>query len=60
MKCILASGYLEEGERCQIEQDVNIRILDKPFHMCDAAGLIADMLAPPAGSLSQNDAEPSL
>ena len=60
MKCILASGYLEESERCQIEQDVNIRILNKPFHMRDAAGLIADMLAPPAGSLNQNDAEPSL
>jgi two-component system, cell cycle sensor histidine kinase and response regulator CckA len=54
IKAILASGYLDESERSEIEKTPAVRVLDKPFHMRDAANLIAEMLAsspthPPSG-----------
>ena len=57
VKFILASGYLEDHERQQLEQDTRIRILDKPFNMREAAELIAEMLTPASaisGSPPQN------
>ena len=49
MKAILASGYLEDSERCELEKNSTVRVLDKPFHMREAADLVAEMLFhPPA------------
>lgn len=45
LKSILASGYLDEEERVQIEQAPNVRILNKPYGINEATGLVAEMLA---------------
>jgi signal transduction histidine kinase/CheY-like chemotaxis protein len=45
MKFILTSGFLEDDDRRQIEKEYGARILDKPFNISEAAGLIAEMLA---------------
>jgi CheY-like chemotaxis protein len=45
MRFILASGYLEDAERAILTKWPNVRVLDKPFNMRDAAHVIAEMLA---------------
>jgi PAS domain S-box-containing protein len=45
MKFILASGYLKDSEREELEKEINVRILGKPFNMREAAEMIAEMLA---------------
>ena len=47
-KCILASGYLEEEERAEIAKNPSVRILNKPYDMGQATGLVAEMLGRPA------------
>jgi two-component system cell cycle sensor histidine kinase/response regulator CckA len=42
VKCVLASGYLEDIERAQISKSV--RILDKPFGIAEATTVIAEIL----------------
>jgi CheY-like chemotaxis protein len=44
MKFILVSGYLEESDQQQIEKDYGAQILNKPFHIAEAAALVARML----------------
>ncbi|HVY69069.1 MAG TPA: PAS domain S-box protein, partial [Verrucomicrobiae bacterium] len=44
VKFILASGYLEDHERVQIETEFGARILHKPFHMREAIQMVADSL----------------
>ena len=44
LKFIMASGYLEEHERAEIEREFHARILNKPFHMSDAVQLVAKTL----------------
>ena len=45
MKLILVSGYLEESDRRQIEEQYGAHILNKPFNISEAADLIAEILA---------------
>ena len=45
-KFILASGYLDDGERAQIETTHGVRIMNKPYSITEATGLIAEMLKP--------------
>ncbi len=45
MKVILASGYLDENERTQVEKHHDIRILYKPYHISEATALIAELLS---------------
>jgi DNA-binding NtrC family response regulator len=44
MKFILVSGYLEDSEREQIEKEYGAQILNKPFHIGEAANLVAGMM----------------
>lgn len=44
MKFIMASGYLEDKQRQEIRQSPNIRIIDKPFNLRDAAQVVNDLL----------------
>lgn len=48
MKFILASGYLERLERESLVNQPNVRLLDKPYNMGEAAELIAELLSPAA------------
>lgn len=45
MKAILASGYLDEEERLQIEQCKGVRILDKPYGINEATETVSQMLS---------------
>jgi two-component system, cell cycle sensor histidine kinase and response regulator CckA len=53
MKFILVSGYLEESDRQQIEKDYGAQILNKPFHIAEAATLVARMF----GTVSHRPSE---
>jgi PAS domain S-box-containing protein len=44
VKFILASGYLEQNERRQIEMSYNAHVLGKPYNVREATNLIADIL----------------
>ena len=44
MKFILVSGFLEDSDRQQIEKAYGAQILNKPFHIAEAATLVAKML----------------
>jgi two-component system cell cycle sensor histidine kinase/response regulator CckA len=44
LKLVLASGFLDEKERQQIEQTFGARILHKPYSISDATNLIREML----------------
>ncbi len=44
MRFIMASGYLNDRERKELQKDPRIRVLDKPFHMREAAVMIAETL----------------
>jgi signal transduction histidine kinase/CheY-like chemotaxis protein len=44
IKCLLASGYLDDKERAQIASSGTVRILDKPFGIAEATTVIAEML----------------
>jgi len=44
MKFILVSGFLEDSDRQQIEKEYGAQILNKPFHIAEAATLVAKML----------------
>lgn len=46
MKFILSSGYIGENQQRQVEQFHNIKILNKPYNVREAAELIASMLSP--------------
>jgi len=45
-KCLLASGYLDDGERAQISKNPAVRILNKPYGIAEATNIIAEMLQP--------------
>ena len=47
VKCLLASGYLDDKERAQISNSGRVRILDKPFGIAEATTVIAEMLQSP-------------
>lgn len=44
MKFIMASGYLEEKQRQEVKQFNNIRVIDKPFNLREAAQVVNDLL----------------
>lgn len=44
MKCILASGFVEEGVQRRAEHHYGAKVLKKPFHMTDALKLVQDLL----------------
>jgi DNA-binding NtrC family response regulator len=43
-KCVLASGYIDDAERAEIAKHPSVRILNKPYGIAEATGLIADVL----------------
>lgn len=43
-KCLLASGYLDEELRNEIARCKAVRILNKPYDMAQATGVVAEML----------------
>ncbi len=43
-KCLLASGYLDEGERAEISKNKAVRILNKPYGVAEATNIVAEML----------------
>jgi CheY-like chemotaxis protein len=53
MKFILVSGFLEDSDRQQIEKEYGAQILNKPFHIAEAATLVARML----GALPQHSSK---
>ena len=44
IKLILASGFLEDHERIQIEEDFGAHVLNKPYNISEATDLIAEIL----------------
>ena len=44
IKLILASGFLEDHERTQIEEDFGAHVLAKPYNISEATDLIAEIL----------------
>lgn len=48
VRCLLASGYLDDKERAVISRSGRVRILDKPFGIAEATTVIAEMLQHPA------------
>ena len=44
IKLILASGFLEDHERTQIEEDFGAHVLNKPYNISEATDLIAEIL----------------
>lgn len=51
IKCILASGYLDEAVEKRIVEEFNAGTLRKPYNMAEAAELVRRMLYPPPPSL---------
>lgn len=45
MKCILASGHLEDRVQRHVQEQCKGRILKKPYHMNDALQTVSDLLA---------------
>jgi len=45
MKCILATGYLEEKIQQQLAQHSNVQTLLKPYHVNEAIKLVSDLLS---------------
>jgi PAS domain S-box-containing protein len=43
-KCLLASGYLDDQERAEIAKNPAVRILNKPYGIPEATGVIAEIL----------------
>ena len=43
-KFLLASGYLDDGERAEIAKNPAVRILNKPYGIAEATTVIAEML----------------
>ncbi len=48
IKCVLASGYLEDTVLQQMVYRCRARILKKPYHVAEALQMISEMLAGPA------------
>jgi PAS domain S-box-containing protein len=44
VRFVLVSGYLEESQRIQVEEELHARILHKPFNMREATDLVARVL----------------
>jgi PAS domain S-box-containing protein len=44
IKCILATGYLEEKVQQQLSRQPNVRTLLKPYHVTEAIKLVGDLL----------------
>jgi two-component system cell cycle sensor histidine kinase/response regulator CckA len=47
VKCVLASGYLEDGLEKRLAEEFKAGTLRKPYNVADAAELVRKMLAPP-------------
>lgn len=45
MKCILATGFLEEKVQQQLSRQPTVRTLLKPYHVTEAIKLVGDLLA---------------
>ncbi len=45
IKCLLASGYLEEEEAARVESEVGAPILNKPYNVREATELVARVLS---------------
>lgn len=45
MKLVLASGYLEVDDQEQLNGELNCRVLNKPYNVREATGLIAELLS---------------
>ena len=48
MRCLLASGYIDDTERTEMAQCAGLRILNKPYDMSEATKAIAEVLEDPA------------
>jgi CheY-like chemotaxis protein len=48
IKCILASGYLDEQVERRITGEFNAGTLRKPYNVADAADLVRKLLGPPS------------
>lgn len=44
IRCLLASGYLDDEERAEIAKNPAVRILNKPYGIAEATTVIAEML----------------
>jgi DNA-binding NtrC family response regulator len=47
MRCLLASGYIDDAERAEMAQCARLRILNKPYDISEATKAIAEVLEEP-------------
>jgi len=47
MRCLLASGYIDDTERTEMAQCAGLRILNKPYDISEATKAIAEVLQEP-------------